>query len=805
MSNFNLFAYTSEKTTQQTTGTLNSSGNPVVPPLTVDENDYQYRELPAGTFAESAAAGTVPNSAVSLSVYKVKANSDDLDSYISLPILSPALVSDSILSKWFPSGDTYSLNAFCVYPLLPGVYVPSSGWSGLLVATTGSIASLCNPAATVSFGIMVFNVGGGEAPASVAIGISFNPPVINTTVQNSFEFDTVALGIRGNWTMHGARGSGAGYGQQRVALSCKKFYVNGYLNVDNSVFEVQSNTSQEGSIYLGSIPDEYFIPPRNTGDIDMVKEPQIMTDGSYDIYGKFTGFQSFKCANVTQDNFEQFRQFGLFLQSNNIVNVGQICNFTSGSATVYMNTSTMESTAAAYTIGDHVVALTQASGSAPIIPSAVYKITATSGGTGGSVTLDRPFTEGTFTGIYLNSALADISLDQLALIFHKSVSVKEAVYSPMNGRTFGGPSKTFDAFDNIDNEGLVWGSRRTGSAMIADPLDILEHVKRLQCFSEIAVPTQNVGKEYDQNALIRTGTTVSSAGDYNGSFDNPNFGVYSDVSPCTTFGLIRACRPAFQIFDDSKGWTEQLGKQLCKTFGILSYIGPDGYECVESFAPYGAASLVAAGSAITFADLAEKAGEVIEPQIQDVFCEPSVEYGYDAGPGKYQQFLIVSNTNQATWSAQYTPGYNNGTSGAMMFSASYDPFNLFAAHGGPFIDATSDGQYIWTVCRQLYLKYGQVEKCPSDFSECALISVYNDALYYVVYKLQCMRYRRMSLSVFYGKGSGWHFGQHLAVSLPVLTPPGSSGPVWSECLIEKIQKCKNQNRVKVNLVILDPV
>jgi hypothetical protein len=260
------------------------------------------------------------------------------------------------------------------------------------------------------------------------------------------------------------------------------------------------------------------------------------------------------------------------------------------------------------------------------------------------------------------------------------------------------------------------------------------------------------------------------------------------------------------VLDDSKGWTEALGKQLCKTFGILSYIGPDGYECVESFAPYGTSSPpLAAGATIAFADLAERAGEVTEPQIQDVFCEPSVEYGYDYGAGKYQQYLIVSNTNMPTWQAAYTPGYSNTTTGTCNFSGveyGYDPFSLFSYNGGALTGAISDGEYIWTICRQLYLKYGQVEKCPSDFSECPLISTYADALYYAMYKLQCMRYRRISLSVFYGKGSGWHFGQHLAVSLPVLTPPGSSYTVWNECVIEKIQKCKNQNRVKVNLVLL---
>jgi hypothetical protein len=379
---------------------------------------------------------------------------------------------------------------------------------------------------------------------------------------------------------------------------------------------------------------------------------------------------------------------------------------------------------------------------------------------------------------------------ELAWILEKSVTIKEAVYSPLSGRTFKGPGDSGYGTD----EGLMYWNARRLDGMIADPADMLEHLKRLQNWSECAVEPVTAGKVYDPAALIKTGSGAD------GSFDNV---AALGASGSTTFGDIRACRPAFQIFEDSKGWTESLSKQFCKTFGMLSYIDSQGYECVESFTKRwtdNAAPSDPVNQGIAFSELAERPGEVIEPQIQDVFCEPAVEYAYDAGPDKYQSFLAVTNTSMATWQASYTPGFDNTTVPGHFSYGGYDPFGILGSGSVP------DGQYIWTVCRLLYQKYGQVEKCPSDFSECPLIATDADALYYLVYKLKCMQYRRITLTVFYDKARYWHFGQHIKIQVPFLTQ--QSPAPWWECVIEKIQIAKNQGpagRVKLGLIILDSV
>jgi hypothetical protein len=90
-----------------------------------------------------------------------------------------------------------------------------------------------------------------------------------------------------------------------------------------------------------------------------------------------------------------------------------------------------------------------------------------------------------------------------------------------------------------------------------------------------------------------------------------------------------------------------------------------------------------------------------------------------------------------------------------------------------------------------------VEKCPSDFSEQPLISIYADALYSLTYRLLLMQYQRISLSVYYDKGSSWHPFQHLSVTLPVW------GNTAIECVIETIQKDKNNDRVKIDLILLN--
>jgi hypothetical protein len=857
MSNLNLFAYSSEKTTQQTPVTVNTStGVGSIPSITVDESEPQYWRLPTDGF--SLLPGSI-NNAVGLITNKIRDGDTNLDSFYCLPPLNLQPLSDSTLDAWgyfggsfacgsLPSG--YFDNTKVFTNVAPGIYSNTSdstvcfdGASATpdLTDNPEAIANLTdgNYSTGVTFNLTASSLADSDERLAI-IGLSFNLPQVD------FDFDAVYLGLYAtsegpalsvptgsqNITVcssvicMGKRGYliGSRSGSPPALSNGMQFF--GYANSPGnyaSNMELGSMGGTIGGTEYCSLPNEYM----DMSSIDTLHAQNFYLYNNLQYYGPGRG------GIITYDGeYSGYQNYQLLYKS--------------GSTTVLDCGKSQDYNAVS------------------------------------SLALLFPIQIGAY-GYEGSNYTYQLKIREICLMYHKKTGVQDAVFSSLSGRTFGGPAGTHDAYavstafaspwlqdvpintedTNATNilsdvnswlaaQGLpaasigncftvandtatgflaglvydssfstnsvfritallpaaltyageqegVWSNRRPSSTLIADPVDMLEHVKRLQNWSEIATPAFTVGKQYDPNALIRTGTADTSDGCYNGSFDNPNLGAYGSA----TFGQVRACRPAFQIFDSGKAWTETVGRALCKTFGILSYIGPDGYECVESFEPYYPAGTGLPGTlqTIGFADLAERAGEVTEPEIQDVFCEPAIEYGYDPGAGKFQNFLIVSNTSQATWQASFTPGYDNAPGPNNFSGAGYDPFNLYGSRAlGAYV---SDGEYIWTVCRQLYLKYGQVEKCPSDFSEQPMIATYADALYYAVYKLKVMKYRRISLSVFYDKGRLWHVCQHLALSLPVLTPPGSTGPVWYECCIEKIQKSKNTNRVKVNLVMLN--
>jgi hypothetical protein len=58
----------------------------------------------------------------------------------------------------------------------------------------------------------------------------------------------------------------------------------------------------------------------------------------------------------------------------------------------------------------------------------------------------------------------------------------------------------------------------------------------------------------------------------------------------------------------------------------------------------------------------------------------------------------------------------------------------------------------------------------------------------------------VSLSVFYEKGKAYHFAKHVQLNLPHQT-----GGEDVECMIEKVKKDKNKNRVDVELLILEEI
>jgi hypothetical protein len=165
----------------------------------------------------------------------------------------------------------------------------------------------------------------------------------------------------------------------------------------------------------------------------------------------------------------------------------------------------------------------------------------------------------------------------------------------------------------------------------------------------------------------------------------------------------------------------------------------------------------------------------IQPaQVQDVFCQPIVNYQYNYGSNGFDKQLAITNVQAASYVAGYAVGF-----------------------------ATADGEAIWNKAHALYLKYGQIEAPPSDFTDQKTITTYEEALAWFTMKIDWMGKYRVTVPVFWDKGKNYHYAQHINFRHPHYT-----NGVSVECVIEKIVKDKNfkpAGKVTVSLVIIDDI
>ena len=291
--------------------------------------------------------------------------------------------------------------------------------------------------------------------------------------------------------------------------------------------------------------------------------------------------------------------------------------------------------------------------------------------------------------------------------------------------------------------------------LLEDPIEILKHFKRLQCGVEFG-DVVNYGKKYSTSIPIKIGSEE-------GSYDH------------ASLTSIKAFRPAFQITEPADAWTDVINKKICSTFNLCTYIDSDGNECVTTLDKINPSETVA------FADIVKGSiGEAKEPEVQDVFCQPILNYKYNSGSEKFDKQMLVQNIQAASYLASYTPGMDN------------------TAHN---LDVTlGDGEYIWSLCKTSYNKYRQIEQCPTEFSDQKLIATYIDAVKLLAMKILWMGKIRQSFAVKYSKGKNYHFGKHIKIKLPFQTVNLSV-----ECLIGKATISKNNNRVDIDVVLLEDV
>lgn len=280
--------------------------------------------------------------------------------------------------------------------------------------------------------------------------------------------------------------------------------------------------------------------------------------------------------------------------------------------------------------------------------------------------------------------------------------------------------------------------------IIDNPIELLRDLKKRQNWSEIGV-TYDWGKDVVPGALIK----VTGDGSFNSAYLIPILNI-------------KICG---QIHDYGDGWISDMCQGICERFFLLSYQDENGYECIKY--------IFAKENPSTVIDIDDikAVGEFTEPSIQNTFCAPVINYGYDYATEKFTGRLSV----EKPWADTYTADCATGFAG-------------------------TDGQTVWNLCSALYEKTRQIEPMPSNLSDCYWVKDYAGALWVLQTMLYSMTIRRQTITVGFEIGYQWNVGTHIKIKIPHTTDD-----LTVECMIETIEIDKDNNSVKVQLMILDDI
>lgn len=325
---------------------------------------------------------------------------------------------------------------------------------------------------------------------------------------------------------------------------------------------------------------------------------------------------------------------------------------------------------------------------------------------------------------------------ELCIILQKSISIKSELYSCIKGRVFG---------SSATQTQKEWDGRRDTGKLIEDPVDVLEHFKRLT--------KDGQGYEATPNILMDTGIY--------GSFDHVQY-----------LEDLRKRKVGFQILSSDKATLSTIVRDLCETYFMVNYQNYAGAECVK---PLVNNTFLAKEDTITNEELIDLSwvigdiGDIIEPETDIIYCEPMINYNYNYATEKYDGFISINNVHKNEYDATCSVGL------------SYD-----------------DGNDLWILYNKLYQKYGVINKPPSNVSDKYMIRNHKDAVWYLKQLYAAMTIRRLSFTVPYCIGRTWDLMTHLKVKFPHITGTNSV-----EVAIESITKDKYSQKVDVKVMIME--
>lgn len=295
--------------------------------------------------------------------------------------------------------------------------------------------------------------------------------------------------------------------------------------------------------------------------------------------------------------------------------------------------------------------------------------------------------------------------------------------------------------------------------MINNPIDIAEHVLRLQNWSEQG-ETKDWGKEYANNPLIDVSTNE-------GGFD------YSDLD------IIKAIRPARQMENYNACWTDAIIKSLCRQFFLCNFQDPaTGKERISYIAEK---SLTDPTITITFDEIIGNISDLRYPRMKGIFCEPFIRYARNPGNGLFDKLIQITNAGADSYDSSYVIG----------------------------IDNESNAELLWTRAHILWNAVRQVEKPPSELTDLSWITQDQDAEWYLDTWFTWMGAlntdgtpsgitfepkKRISFNIPYSMGKDWFISRHFKLQLPHQTNNEAI-----ECVTEKYKKVITMGKELVNI------
>ena len=365
----------------------------------------------------------------------------------------------------------------------------------------------------------------------------------------------------------------------------------------------------------------------------------------------------------------------------------------------------------------------------------------------------------------------------MSILLAKSSSIQKAIYTTFKGRIY--------------ND--TWGSRKTATDMISKPLDIIEHVCRLQNWSENnTAPTEGWGKAYPTNPSINT-TTVTlvgneasgatdidvnepdklSVGDYIYIYDSVGNAEYNKVTgkssatitlenvltnnyvAATTsiyteggFDLVdsnltvlESFSAARQILNIDNAYSDKIKKSLCKNFFLANWVNKHGEECITRIVKNDSGSI----DTVTLSDIVERKGiKVTEPSPGDIYPEPFVRYNKNPATGEFQNTIKITNVSFDNPTADQKQGFVEGITG-------------------------ESAEEYWDRCHTLYTKTRFLTEPSNDLTDLHWANGDDGnaiALEYLDQWINWMYNPKIVFSVHYNKAKDWEETHRFTLTLP---------------------------------------